>query len=387
MRKFLPQLGLLTAIRVLLNTAFRMAYPFLGVFSRALGVDVSVLSLAVSSRAFVGMASPLVAPISDLVGRKLGMIIGVVVFTLAGIALVVAPSVSTFTLFLMLGVLGKYIFDPTVLAYLGDKVPYSRRGLVVSINEMGWSGAFILGIPAAAYLISRFGWMSPIYLFIVLGIVAIIALVVLIPKTDHGVRLARPDLGMIGTTLRKPEVLFALGIGLWSTAGNEIVNLIFGVWLEDTFAVKLAALAAASAIIGIAELGGEGLVALFTDKIGIPVALGVGLISCSIAAIALPLLAGSQTGALVGLFFFYISFEFVIVSHLPLMTEVMPEARATAMSLNLMSFSIGRALGAFLAPQVYGYLGFGAVTAVSVSFNMVAITSLFLYAQIGRAHV
>jgi hypothetical protein len=57
-----------------------------------------------------------------------------------------------------------------------------------------------------------------------------------------------------------------------------LVNVIFGVWLEDSFGLKIIALAGASAVIGISELSGEGLVALTTDRLGKPLALAIGLI-------------------------------------------------------------------------------------------------------------
>ncbi len=40
------------------------------------------------------------------------------------------------------------------------------------------------------------------------------------------------------------------------TTGNEIVNLVFGVWMEDAFQLKLAALGGASVILGVANLRG-----------------------------------------------------------------------------------------------------------------------------------
>ena len=51
---------------------------------------------------------------------------------------------------------------------------------------------------------------------------------------------------------------------------------IFGVWLEDSFDLQIAALGAASAVIGLSELGGEGLVAAFVDRLGKPRAIGLG---------------------------------------------------------------------------------------------------------------
>ena len=229
-------------------------------------------------------------------------------------------------------------------------------------------------------MINRFGWVAPYYLFLALGILGITGIFFVIPADPAKTHATKMNLAAVLTVLKNRKVILALNVGLWTTAGNEIVNLIFGVWLEDTFYVQIGALAAASAIIGLSELGGEGLVALFTDKLGKPKALSIGIIASMLAAIGLPILAGTQTGALIGLFFFYIAFEFVMVSHLPMMTEVIPEARATAMSLNLMGYSVGRAFGAFLAPFIYKNFGFGMVTFFAIGFNGVALVALMMLA-------
>src|SRR5690606_41636126 len=50
----------------------------------------------------------------------------------------------------------------------------------------------------------------------------------------------------------------------------------------------------------------------------------------------------SYLGALLALILFYISFEFTIVSSIPLMTEVLPHARATVMASFFILASIGR---------------------------------------------
>ena len=167
-----------------------------------------------------------------------------------------------------------------------------------------------------------------------------------------------------------------ISIALWASAGNELVNVIFGVWLEDSFGLKIAALAGASAVIGISELSGEGLVAFTTDRLGKPLALSIGLIGNALASILLPIIGHTQAGALIGLFLFYITFEYVMVSHIPLMTELIPSARATILSLNVTGHSLGRALGAFLAAIIYQKFGFMFVALTAVLFNLAGLLAL-----------
>ncbi len=370
------QLTAFTAIRTVFNTAHRMAYPFLGVFARGLGVDITTISLIVSSRSFIGMFAPFVSSIADSRGRKFGMLAGALIFSLAAGLVVIHPSLFTLGAALILSLIGKYLFDPAMQAYLGDRVPYQQRGLALSVTEMGWSLAFIGGIPLMGLLISRFGWSAPFPLLLVLGLGMAVLIWWMLPGEDPHHEPSRGPWANFRAVLTNTTALSAISIALWASAANEMVNLIFGVWLEDRFALKIAALGAASAVIGLSELSGEGLVALFTDRLGKPRALGLGLAASAISSIALPFLGRSEPGALIGLFFFYITFEFVMVSHVPMMTEVMPGARATVMSFNLAGHSIGRGIGALLAVFVYQAFGFPVVAGFATVFYLFALLGL-----------
>ena len=370
------QLVFFTIIRTVLNTAHRMAYPFLGVFARGLGVDLTTISLAVSSRSLVGMFVPFVSSVSDHRGRKFGMLLGLAVFSMGGIVVAFYPSLVTLSIALLLGMIGKFLFDPAMQAYLGDRVAYDRRGLALSVTEMGWSLAFIAGIPFMGLMISRFGWSAPFPILAGLGLFLFVAVWWIIPSEDPHHEPSAGQWANFRSILTNRSTLAAISIGLWASAANEMVNLVFGVWLEDRFALKIAALGAASAIVGISELSGEGLVALFTDRLGKPRAMALGLIASAVSSLTLPFLGRTEIGALIGLFFFYITFEFVMVSHVPLMTEVQPTARATVMSFNLAGHSIGRGIGAILATFIYQSFGFPFVTGLAMLFNVFGLLAL-----------
>jgi MFS transporter, DHA1 family, inner membrane transport protein len=368
------QLAAFTIIRMIFNTLHRMVYPFLAIFARGLGVDLTTISYALTARSVVGTVGPFAAAVADRRGRRFGMLFGAVLFMLGAAVVVFWPTFPGLTISLVFATLGKYIFDPGMQAYLGDRVPYARRGRTIAFTEFGWSLAFVLGVPLMGFLIARAGWMAPFPLMALLGVLITVGLVWMLPKDEapaNGNR-SRDNFRLVLTSL---PALTGLAIGMLATAANEQVNLVFGVWLEDSFGLKIAALGAASAVIGISEMGAEGLVAAFVDRLGKLRSIGLGLLVNSLAALALPWLGRTELGALVGLFFFYISFEFTIVSSLPLMTELLPSARATLMAFNVAALSFGRAIGAFLAPRLYG-LGFLAVALGAIGFNLLALLAV-----------
>jgi predicted MFS family arabinose efflux permease len=361
------QLLVFVLLRTIFNTMHRMVYPFLGVFARGLGVDVTALSLVITGRSAVGAFIPFISSVADQRGRKFGMLAGIALFTL-GVGLVALwPSLWTLSLALILALLGKYIFDPAMQAYFGDRVPYGKRGLALSITEFGWSLAFILGIPLVRFLIEKRGWSAPFPVLAVLGIV---------PRRDANHIPSRDRRANFAAVLRDIPALAAISIALWASAANELVTLVFGIWLEDSFGLRIAALAGASAVIGLSELSGEGLVALVTDRIGKPRALALGLIANIAASLLLPLIGRTEIGALVGLFIFYITFEFILVSHIPMMSEMVPGARATVLSFNVTGHLLGRTLGAFLATFIYQGAGFLFVTLTAVVFNIFGLLAL-----------
>jgi predicted MFS family arabinose efflux permease len=363
-----------TITRTVINTMHRMVYPFLAVLARGVGVDFISMSYVLTARSLVGSIGPFVAIVADRRGRRFGMLCGIILFTLSAAVVVVRPVFWALFLAIILSTLGKYLFDLSMQAWLGDRIPYQQRGRTMAVTEFGWSLAFILGVPLVGFLIARNGWMAPFPLFLLLGSLLFITLFLLLPAEDLSSVLHAPAMNF-RLVLTSVPALAGLAVGMFSSTANELVNLIFGVWLEQSFGLQIAALGAASAVIGLSELGGESLVVAFVDRLGKPRAIGLGLVANCLAALVLFFLGRTEIGALVGLFFFYITFEFTLVSTIPLMTEILPSARATLLAFNVAALSMGRALGDLLAPPLYG-LGFWVVVLGAVVFNILALAAL-----------
>ena len=79
----------------------------------------------------------------------------------------------------------------------------------------------------------------------------------------------------------------------------------------------------------------------------------LGVIGSIMASAALPLLGRTSLGAYLGLFFFFLTFEFTLVSLIPLMTGVLPKARGTVMALNIASANLGRGFGSLIAAPLF----------------------------------
>jgi predicted MFS family arabinose efflux permease len=390
------QILFFVAVKAVLNTFYRMIYPFLPVIARGLGVDLRAMSLALSVRAASGALGPLAAPFSDRKGRAFGMTLGVGLFTAGAAAAFFGSGFPLFVLALVITTIGKYVFDPAMQAHLGDVVPFARRGRALAITEWGWSSAFILGVPAAGFLMVRFGWRSPFLVLAALGLAAIAVLRIYFSRSPVS-RTALSEAGRrgaadgfaghfekYGIVFRSAAARIALAVIFVGSMANETVNVVFGVWLEDSFGLKIAALGAASAVIGLSELGGETLVAGTIDRLGKMRSLFLSFGANAVVSLLLPLGGRSTATALLGLFAFYLTFEAAAVSVIPLMSEILPEARATLLAFYTAAFSLGRAAGAWVSPLLYRS-GFPAVAFAAVVMDILALAGLFCLGKLFRA--
>jgi predicted MFS family arabinose efflux permease len=348
------QIAFFVVVRVVFNTALRVIYPFLPVFGRELGVDLATMSRAMALRSATGAAGPFLASIGDTRGRKTGMLLGLSLFVIANCLIFLFPTFPMFVVGLILTLLGYCVFNPAMQAYVGDRIPYQRRGLALALLELGWSLAFIIGVPLASLLIARSGWKAPFEVLAGLGLLSIVLMTILLPR-EAARPAGQPGLWrMFGLVLACAPALAGLLMGAAASMANELVGLVFGVWLEDSFGIKITALGAAAMVIGFSELGGELLSAGLVDRIGKARAVALGLVCNSVAAILLAVLGGGLTGALAGLFIFYLTFEFTIVCTIPLMNEILPQARATVMAIYIATITLGRAVGDVISPWLYG---------------------------------
>lgn len=376
-RPLRQQLTALTLTRLVVSTANRMVYPFLPVISRGLGVSTEMTTLAVFARSALGLLGPLLGSTGDRHGRRSALTVGLAVFGGGMVMVALWPTYPVFFLGLLVSGAGTIVCDSAVYAYLGDRVPYERRGMAMALVEIGWSAAYVAGIPLSGWLIGRRGWNAPFLWLALIGWMIAFVLRRILPQ-DAPDQRTRPSLRSgFGQVLSEPAAMACLAITLLLLAGNQSITIIYGIWLEGSFGLRVEELGAASAVIGLAGISGVLLVALLSDRVGKRRTVGLGIGLTIIASLSLPLLGRNLTTSLAGLFVLYLAFEVSVVAALPLMSELVPGARATLMAGNVAAVASGDALGALIGPQLFKF-GLTANSTASAVLNLVALTLLLV---------
>ncbi len=369
------QVILFTIVRLVMNIASRMIYPFLAVFARGMGVELTQITLALTVRQLSGVLIPFLSPLADRRGRKFSLLLGLGMFILAAGAVALRPVYGVFFAATALGFLGVFTYVPAMQAYLGDHIAYHQRGQSLAMTELSWALSFIIGMPLVGLLINRLGWQSPYAVVALLALGGFGLVAWLVPAGKPTAAGRESTWQSFRRLLAHPSALAMLALSASFTSANEVINVVFGVWMEGQFGLKVAALGAAAAVIGVAELAAELLTALLVDRLGKRRSTMIGVLANALVALMLPWMGAQLWSALIGLGLFFLTFEFAIVSSLPMASEVMPESRATLLGFNITAFAIGRALGSGLAPFLFTW-GLPANAAAAVVFNLFALLAL-----------
>jgi predicted MFS family arabinose efflux permease len=370
------QLLVLTTARLFLNTGIRMVYPFIPALARGLGVPISDLYTLVLIRNFAGFFSPLFGPMTDRYGRKPMMMGAMLLFSLGCLFVVIVPGYWVLGATLAIIALAKVIYDPAMQAYLGDIVPYRERGWAIAMTELAWAGGLLVGAPTAGFLIERQGWQAPFLWLGLLGVAAVLLLWRYLPRSPRRVG-PTPRLRDLGATLRRYPVIWAAAAYLMLAMGaNETLFIIYGDWMEASFGLSLTSLGLAAAVIGLSEITGELGVGTAVDRLGKrPVVIVTGILNV-LLYLAIPYLSLNLATALITLFLLFLSFEMTLVGSIPLLTEVVPQARGLVMSMAIAAGALGRTVGAIIGPIIWETAGFhltGLVAAVIMGAAVIVL--------------
>jgi MFS transporter, DHA1 family, inner membrane transport protein len=364
--------------RLVLNTARRFAYPFAPALSRGLQVPLTTVTAIIAitqAAAFLGLFG---GPLTDRFGYRRMMLVGLGLMAGGMLAVGVYPLYPVVLVGLFLAGMGKSIYDPAIYGYTGMRVPFSQRGRVTGFLEFSWAASALVGMPLVGLLIEHQDWRAPFWWLGGLGLVFMVLTVRLIPRDialpkDHD----RPGLGTAWRQLLKePAALGLLGFTFWNSLGNDQLFVVYGAWMEKSFGLGVGMLGLTTVVIGVAELAGEGLIVLLSDRIGLKRSAVIGSVLAAASYFLLPLVSRDLTTALVGLFLIFVTFEFSMVSGISLSTEALPEYRATMMAAFYAAAGLGRLTGALIGGAVWLYGGMTAVGVISALATLASLASL-----------
>jgi MFS transporter, DHA1 family, inner membrane transport protein len=363
------RLPLLTIGRTIGNAVYRLVVPFLGVIARSLGVPLSTMGTAVSAGDFTGLLAPLIGRRLDRSRRGPAMTLGMAIIALGSVGAALSPGPWAIGAAFVTVAFGKQFYDPALSAWASERVGYDRRARVFGLIELSWAGSMLVVVPLLGLVVAGPGWR---WAYASMGAAAAVMAVVVHRTVRDDAPHAAAASARVRFRLTRVTLSGVVGFGLLMTAAHTGF-VVFGAWLGDAFGFSPAVIGLAAVLLGLMELAATTSTIRYTDRIGKRNAVSAGAALMVPAALALGL-AGQRAWAGLPLFaLFVLGFEFALVSGLPLIVELQPDAPAAGLGLAIGAGTIGRGAMSLVSTRLYDAHGIGASGVAAAAFATAAL--------------
>lgn len=369
-------LGRLTAGKAVANTSLRWLPFFLPTLAVAFDSSTATLATMLGIAEASGLATLVAGRWLDA-GRERFVIIVALLAIAAASTIALLGSVPAF--FVMAVLLGGGAGFVTVggHAWISARVAFDRRARFIGIYEMSWALALLVGAPIVAGLISLFGWRGP---FIAAAIAAV-GVAGLVATIKDGERTeAQPVDTTFGWRLRR-DVWIVIGASATVSMAGLTTIVVAGTWLDETLGVSTAGVGFVAMAFGAAELIASASSSAFADAFGKRRSMQFAL-----AAVIIGLVIVSQAGTsllvgTIGLFIFFVGFEYSIVTSFSLISEALPEARGQAIGVGSAVGTLSRGIGVVAAGFLYERFGIEGPVVLSMIAAVASLAFLYWVAQ------
>lgn len=378
-KQFAGFISVTTFSKVMLNTARRLIYPFAPEFARGLNVDLSAVTSVIALNQATSVLGPVGASFADKYGYRILMLLSLAILTIGTFSLGLIPIYSVLVICFFLTGLAKSLFDPSLQAFIGNFVPYEKRGQIIGITELAWAGSTLVGIPLTGIIIEKFSWQTPFFIIGSLSIICFFIILQIMPKDKKQAGQGKTKTNILSnwkTIIKNRKVLGILSFVFFMCLGNDNLFVIYGAWLEKSYNLSITAIGFGTVFIGLSEVLGEICTVFLSDRIGLKKSIILGVSLCTGAYFLLPALNIGLIYVLAGLFMVFLTFEFTIVTSMSLSTELVPELRASTMSAFFATAGIGRVIGAFTGGMVWSNFGLLPVCLISGFCTLAALISI-----------
>lgn len=339
------------------------------------GVHVSIPSagLLISAYALgVMIGAPIMTLLLSRLRAKHALMVLLSIFVVGNLLSAMAPGYWTLLASRLVTSLNHGAFFGIGSVVAANLVAPDKRASAVATMFMGLTIANIGGVPAATWVGQQIGWRMAFAGTAGLGLLAMAALVVALPRGEMG---AMPDIRKELRVLTRPVVLMAMATTVMGSAAMFTLYTYIAPVLTTLTGASSTFITLALVLIGVGFTIGNGIGGKLADW-SLDGATKIFLASLAVIMLVLPLLFGSHAGALIGVVLWGAA-AFALVP--PVQIRVMhaaAEAPGLASSVNVGAFNLGNALGAAVGSYVIS-AGMG-YAAVPVAGAVLAAAGLLL---------
>lgn len=331
----------------------------------AAGWLVSGYALGVTAGAILLTAALTKAP------RKRALVALLVLFIVGNGISALAPSYAFLLSGRVLSALCHGAFFGIGSVVAANLVAPARRSSAIAAMFAGHTIANVLGVPFGTFLGQSFGWRSTFWAVTLIGLIALVGIVTMVPKPHVEERPA--NLAQELLAFRSKQVWLSLGIALFGFGG------MFGAFTYMAFTLTGVSGFAPNAVpwllvdFGVGLFAGNWLGGRAADKARDKSIL-VSLLALTVVMVAFSLFAGNQAATVVLLFLMAGCGMSILPGIQTRIMEYAPAAPTLAAGASIGTFNIGNALGAWIGGVgISAGLGFGWPLRAGAGISLLAV--------------
>ncbi len=353
-----------------------------------LGITLPLAGLIVSVYALgVTFGAPILTALTGRLGRK-GLLLGLMaLFVVGNSAAALSPSYELLLVARVLSAFAHGVFFSVGATIAADLVVPDRRASAIAMMFMGLTVAIVTGVPLGTFIGQSFGWRATFWGVAGLGLIAFIAIALLLPSTLRKAPPARliDQVRVLGSgRLLLVFAMTALGYGGTFVAFTYLASILekitgFAAGSVSLILVLYGAAIAVGNLVGgrIADRNPvKALIGLFALQAAVLAAFTITATSPVLTLVTLAALGFLSFANVPGLQLYVVQ---LAKAHRPAAVDV-------ASALNIAAFNLGIALGAWIGGLVVASpLGLGLTPLVGAALVALALVLTLWSAALDRS--
>lgn len=354
----------------------------LGVVADDLSVSLAAAGQLITLYALVyAVGSPILVTVTSEVARRRLLILSLAVFAGANVAAVILPSFGPLLVSRVVAACAAAIFTPTTAVVAASLAPPEKRGRALATVTGGLTVAFAFGIPLGTLVGDYFGWRAAFVLVGVLGAVALIGIVALLPDVESPPPVSlRERLAIV----KQPAVLAALSLTAIGLGAGFVVFTYIGPLMEELTGFGGRGTSVMLLLFGLAGVVGNIVGGYGADRWSYGRSLAMIFVVLPISLLAFSLLApvaGSSlavAGAGVALVTWSVAGWAITPFQQYHLIELYPLQGNIVLSLNASAIYLGQGIGAGLGALAIGYGSLNSLGWVAALYAAAGLVVLLL---------
>ncbi|QRG69516.1 MFS transporter [Brevibacillus choshinensis] len=246
------RIGLLFVVLILFidMLLYSLLIPIVPYFTETLKPSSTMMGILFSSYAVAMLiATPFFGPISDRIGRRIMLLIGLVGLAISTILFAVSDSLALLITARFVQGLAAAATWPTALALLADLFPPKMRGAIMGIALTAISTGTLLGAPIGGWLFEMSGHRTP---FLAAAAFTLINIILVYAFLREETTRSESEKLQVGGFLRHPQVAFIAGIVLLAEISLCLLEPTLPVFMTDKLSITPAAIGLLFAVMTLA---------------------------------------------------------------------------------------------------------------------------------------